>query len=431
MNILSIGGSDPSSGAGIQADIKAAAALGANCFSVITAVTSQNSVKFVGVEPVSPNAVEQQLSSILSDFEIDAINIGMVYDSKTIAKVHSKLKSLRIPITVDPVIKSTTRGNLLEKSAFSSFVRLLVPLARVITPNVKEAEILTGMKITSADDLERAARKLSHLGAKCVVITGHKFIKNKISEFVYEKGKQYSVSGKKINTETHGSGCNFAIALSYSLAQGKSVLESVKFAKEFALQAIKFSQPLGHGIKITSPKKDATKAELGAAISKFQNLEGVYSLIPEVQTNFVFSKHNAKSINDIVGVSGRIVKAGKRVIVAGDLEYGGSRHVASAVLTMQKKFPQIRSALNVKFDDKLIKKFQKDSVVASYDRTKEPTKSKLKENSSIVWGIQEAIKNFKQPPDIIYHRGDVGKEPMIIVFGKNPNDVLRKISKIL
>jgi hydroxymethylpyrimidine/phosphomethylpyrimidine kinase len=85
----------------------------------------------------------------------------------------------------------------------------------------------------------------------------------------------------------------------------------------------------------------------------------------------------------------------------------------------------------VKFDDKLIKKFQKDSVVASYDRTKEPTKSKLKENSSIVWGIQEAIKNFKQPPDIIYHRGDVGKEPMIIVFGKNPNDVLRKISKIL
>jgi hydroxymethylpyrimidine/phosphomethylpyrimidine kinase len=431
VNILSIGGSDPSSGAGIQADIKAAAALGANCFSVITAVTSQNSVKFVGVEPVSPNAVEQQLSSILSDFEIDAINIGMVYDSKTIAKVHSKLKSLRIPITVDPVIKSTTSGNLLEKSAFSSFVRLLVPLARVITPNVKEAEILTGMKITSCDDLERAARKLSHLGAKCVVITGHKFIKNKISEFVYEKGKQYSVSGKKINTETHGSGCNFAIALSYSLAQGKSVLESVKFAKEFALQAIKFSQPLGHGIKITSPKKDATKAELGAAISKFQNLEGVYSLIPEVQTNFVFSKHNAKSINDIVGVSGRIVKAGKRVIVAGDLEYGGSRHVASAVLTMQKKFPQIRSALNVKFDDKLIKKFQKDSVVASYDRTKEPTKSKLKENSSIVWGIQEAIKNFKQPPDIIYHRGDVGKEPMIIVFGKNPNDVLRKISKIL
>jgi hydroxymethylpyrimidine/phosphomethylpyrimidine kinase len=431
VNILSIGGSDPSSGAGIQADIKAATALGANCFSVITAVTSQNSVKFVGVEPVSPNAVEQQLSSILSDFEIDAINIGMVYDSKTIAKVHSKLKSLRIPITVDPVIKSTTSGNLLEKSAFSSFVRLLVPLARVITPNVKEAEILTGMKITSGDDLERAARKLSHLGAKCVVITGHKFIKNKISEFVYEKGKQYSVSGKKINTETHGSGCNFAIALSYSLAQGKSVLESVKFAKEFALQAIKFSQPLGHGIKITSPKKDAIKAELGAAISKFQNLEGVYSLIPEVQTNFVFSKHNAKSINDIVGVSGRIVKAGKRVIVAGDLEYGGSRHVASAVLTMQKKFPQIRSALNVKFDDKLIKKFQKDSVVASYDRTKEPTKSKLKENSSIVWGIQEAIKNFKQPPDIIYHRGDVGKEPMIIVFGKNPNDVLRKISKIL
>lgn len=431
VNILSIGGSDPSSGAGIQSDVRAASALGANCFSIVTAITSQSTTKFVDVEPVLSDTVGKQIDSVLSDFEIDVVNIGMVYDSKIIDVIHSKIKNQKIPIIIDPVIKSTTGGVLLKKSAVNSFKKLLIPLAHTITPNVSEAEILSGMKITKFDDLAKASRKLTQLGAKNVVITGHVFVKNKVSDFVYENGKYCSVSGKKVAAETHGSGCNFAIALAYSLAQKKPLLESVKFAKKFAYDAIKESEALGHGIKITNPKKDTIKAELSSAIRDFVSLGGVYLLIPEVQTNFVFAKQNAKSINDIVGVAGRIVKAGNRVIVAGDLEYGGSRHVASAVLAMQKKFPKIRSALNLRFDQETLRKFQKFSTTSSYDRTKEPAKSKLKENSTISWGIRETIKNSKHPPDVIYHMGDFGKEPMIIVFGKNPEDVVGKVSKIL
>lgn len=431
MNILSIGGTDPSSGAGIQSYIRAASILGANCFSVVTAITSQNSVRFSDVEAVSPKGVERQLDSILEDFDIDVINIGMVYDSKIIEKIHSKIKNQNALIVLDPVIKSTTDGTLLKKSALAAFKRLLLPLSFVITPNVKEAELLSGIRIAKFDDLVKAARKLASLGARNVVITGHIFTKNKISDFVYENGKQYSISGKKIKGESHGSGCNFAIALAYSIAQKKSISESVKFAKEFVYQAIKSSQGLGHGIKITNPKRDTIKAELRSAINEFENLNGIHTLIPECQTNFVFAKQNSKSLTDIVGVAGRIVRAGNKVVVAGDLEYGGSRHVATAVLTMQKKFPQIRAALNLRFDEKLIKKFQKTNKISSYDRTKEPLSSKLKENSSIVWGIQTAIKNSKYPPDVIYHKGDFGKEPMIIVFGKNPKEVITKISKVL
>jgi hydroxymethylpyrimidine/phosphomethylpyrimidine kinase len=431
VNILSIGGSDPSSGAGIQSDIKAASALGANCFSVVTAITSQNSAKFVGVEPVLSETVGKQIDSVLSDFEIDVINIGMVYDSKIIETIHSKIKNQKIPIIIDPVIKSTTGGVLLKKSAVNPFKKLLIPLAHTITPNVREAEILAGMKISKLDDLAKAARKLAQLGAKNVVITGHTFVKNMISDFVYEGKKQYSVSGKKVVEETHGSGCNFAIALAYSVAQKKPLLESVRFAKRFAYDAIRESQALGSGVKITSPKKDAIKEELSSAIRDFVSLNGVYLLIPEVQTNFVFSKQNPKSINDIVGVAGRIVRAGNRVVVAGDIEYGGSRHVASAVLAMQKKFPQTRSALNLRFDHDVLRRLQRFAKTSSYDRAKEPAKSKLREDSTISWGVQQAIKNSKHPPDIIYHKGDFGKEPMIIVFGKNPKDVVARVSKIL
>src|SRR5574338_85410 len=142
MNILAIGGSDPSSGAGIQSDIRAAASLGANCFSVVTAITAQNSKKFSFAESVSAKAVEFQIESVLSDFDVDVIVIGMVYDSAVIKKIHLVLKNTKIPIVLDPVIKSTTHGVLLKKEAMSVLKKSLVPISHIITPNVAEAEAL-------------------------------------------------------------------------------------------------------------------------------------------------------------------------------------------------------------------------------------------------------------------------------------------------
>lgn len=429
MNILCIGGSDPSSGAGIQSDIKAAAALGVNCFSVVTAVTAQNSKKFSYAESVSQKSIIAQLYSIFADFDVDAITISMVYDSATIQKIHSVLKHKKIPIILDPVIRSTTGGILLKKSASDWLKKLLIPMSYVVTPNVHEAEILSGVKIRRYDDLINAAKAI---GSKNVVITGHTFVKNKISDFVSEDGMHYSIPGEKIPGSNHGSGCNFAFAMAYAIAQKRKIRDSVVFAKQFTYDAIKLAQKLGGGIKLTRPTSDKIKSDLGKAISEFVNLEGTSSLIPECQTNFVFAKKNAKSLEDVAGVLGRIVKAGNRVVTAGNLEYGGSKHVASAVLTMQKKFPQLRSAINIRFDESLLNKFAKTkNKITSYDRTKEPKSYKLKEDTSISWGINYAIKNSTHPPDVVYHKGDWGKEPMILVFGKNPQDVVSKITKIL
>ncbi len=427
MNLLSIGGSDPSSGAGIQSDIKAFAELGAHGLTVVTAVTSQNTTSFGMVESVSQKILKNQIESVLSDFTIDGIKIGMVFNSRTIKTIYRQLCGLGVPIVVDPVIISTTGGTLLERSAIADFQRYLVPLATVITPNMSEAATLAGMRASS--NIEKVALAIQKMGARNVIITGIKR-DNKISDFVLSENTKYFVAGDKITSTNHGSGCNYSAAMTFAISDGRTIRQSVKFSKEFATNSIRNAKNIGKGIKITNVK-DSTISELSQAIDEFVEIRDIHKNIPECQTNFVYSKLRPKSTRDILGLSGRIVKVGKTVTVAGSLTYGGSEHVAAALLSVNKKFPKVCSAINLKYHDAIISKATRlDFIVSSYDRHKEPSEIK-RHDSTIKWGIQNAIKDSRIPPDVIYHRGDFGKEPMIIVFGDTPQNVLKKILKII
>jgi hydroxymethylpyrimidine kinase/phosphomethylpyrimidine kinase len=430
---LSIAGSDPSAGAGIQADLKTFAVLGVHGLTVITAITSQNTSKFSKVKEISSDMVQSQLESVLSDFNIDVIKIGMVYSSSIIKAIYSKLKETKIPIVLDPVFESTTGGVLLQNEALPLFKKLLVPLSFVITPNVPEAERLAGMKIRAPKDIRKAAAKIHRMGAENIVIKGGHLEGKNVTDFVLEKTKFYSFSGKRINRTTHGGGCNFSASLAASLAKGYSIKNAIKFAKEFSFKSIANSQKIGKGIFVTKiDKSDEIENELSNAISKFTNLKNVFKYIPEVQTNFVFSRKNPNSLNDILGVSGRIVKVGDSAIVTGSLKYGGSKHVGAAVLIMTKKFPSIRSAINIKYDKEFIKKaISKKLSVSHYERLSEPSKTRIKEGHTISWGIKNAIKDSTKPTDLIFHKGDLGKEPMILIFGTTPNQVLGKLNKII
>ncbi len=434
MNLLSIAGSDPSSGAGIQSDVKVFTSLGAHALTAITSITSQNTTKFGKVESISSKMIKNQIDSVFSDFKIDAIKIGMVYNSDTIKAIYSKLSKIKIPIILDPVLKSTTGGVLLKNEALDDYRKFLLPIAFIITPNLSEASILSEIKIKNKQDLHECALKIKKYGAKNIVITGISLGKNIISDFVMDGKKIYSVPGKKLKQINHGSGCNFSAALTIAIARGDTLHKAVKFAKKYTYDSIINSKKIGKGVTITHSKwkSDKNKKILEEAINNFKNLKKIYSIIPECQTNFVYSKRKIKSTKDVLGVSGRIVKAGKDIVVAGSLQYGGSKHVASALLELNRKFPQTRSAVNVKYNSNLVKRCKKKSlVVQSYDRNKEPNKVKRKENSSISWGIKLAIKNSTKPPDIIYHKGDFGKEPMIMIFGNNPSEVVEKVAKIL
>ena len=432
MNLLSIGGSDPSGGAGIQSDVKTFGLFNTHCLTVITAITSQNTSNFGMIEPVSPKILKDQLESVMSDFKIDGVKIGMVYNSQTIKILHRKLKNIKIPIVIDPIIKSTTGGFLIEKSAMADFQKLLIPLATMITPNRYEAEILSKKKINKKNTLERIGKILQKMGARNVAITGIETKEGFISDFIQEKNNSYFVSGNKISKINHGSGCNYSAAITFALANHKNIRETIRFAKKFTYNSIKNARIHGKGMAITNiQEKDIINSKLTDAINKFAEIKNIYKTIPECQTNFVYSRQKPKSIKDILGISGRIVKSGREVTVAGNLTYGGSKHVATAVLTMNKKFPNICSAINLKYQNSIISKIKKSKfIVSSYNRKKEPKNVKYK-NSSVEWGIKNAIKKITTEPDVIYHKGDFGKEPMIIIFGTTPDNVLEKILKII
>ena len=430
MNLLSIGGSDPSSGAGIQSDIKVFSKLDIHCLTVITAITGQNTSNFGMVEPVSKNILENQLESIITDFKIDGIKIGMVYNSEIIKTLYHHLKKLKIPIVVDPVIKSTTGGMLIEKAAIIDFKKFIIPLATIITPNKFEAEILTKMKINSINTPEKIAKKIQRMGAKNIVITGIKIKNKKISDFVLEKNKKYYITDKEISKINRGSGCIHSASVLYSIVKNKNIKKALEFAKKNTFNSIKNSKKIGKGIAITN-MEESNEIKLLNSINEFTKIKNIYKNIPECQTNFVYSKQKPKSIKEILGISGRIVKSGEEVIVAGDLAYGGSKHVATALLTVNKKYSKIQSAINVKYKNDTISKIKKLKLTTyDYDRNHEP-KNVKNGGSTIEWGIKNAIKNSTKPPDIIYHKGDFGKEPMIIVFAETPDIVIKKILKII
>jgi len=431
MNMLSIGGSDPSSGAGIQNDVRTAQLLGIHCFTVITAITSQNTARYSATDSVPPETILSQIESVTSDFEIDVIKIGMVYDSKTIAVLHDALKSPKAPIVVDPVMKSTTGGCLLKKEALEDFRKKIVPMARVITPNVEEAEAISGIKMTKKSEAERISSRISTMGAENVIITGIDE-NGRIADYVKTKSRKQRIVSGKIMTENHGGGCTFSSALAVAIARGDSVFNAARFANEFARKSIIGARRVGKGVRMTEQKMQSKiKDELAGGISKFVEMGNAHRAIPECQTNFVFSKDGPRGIKDIAGIAGRIVRAGDGVVVAGEVGFGGSRHVAAAVLETNRKFPEIRSGINVKYDVKTLNKLRaKKLKVLSYDRAQEPASVKKKENSSVAWGIRSAIAKTESAPDVIFHKGDVGKEPMILVFGEDPQEVVGKIEGV-
>ena len=251
-----------------------------------TAITSQNTRKFSSVEPVSPKAIANQIESIFSDFKIDAIKIGMVYNSAIIKAIYSKLRRIGIPIILDPVIKSTTGGILLKPSSISDYKKLLIPIGYAITPNKSEAEILSGIKIKTKKDLMKCAQKIRKFGVKNVIITGTELSKGKISDFILENKRSNIITSKKILKKNHGSGCTFSSTLAFCISNGKNITESLEFAHAYTLQSIKNAEKIGKGVPITKiEKRDSIKTTLSNAVKQFTQIKNVYSFIPEVQTN--------------------------------------------------------------------------------------------------------------------------------------------------
>lgn len=438
---LSIAGSDSGAGAGIQADLKMFSALDVYGCTAITAITAQNTKQVAEIFEIAPSMVEQQIRSVLIDMRPNAIKIGMVYSSPIIDAVYRSLKKTsKIPIVLDPIFAAGTGAKLLRTEAYKSFVSKLIPLCSLITPNRMEAEKLADTVIKTETDAIEAARKIKKLGAENVIVKRGHFGSAYVTDLLLDsKGKILKFPNPRLKIkEIHGSGCNFSSAVTAYLAKDMSLAEACKMANEYVHIAIRNAVTIGKGLPIANPLsviyRDASRyrtlAELQQAAEQVTMLDGFYRLIPETQTNFAYALLDAVDISDVAAVRGRIIKIENTAAPASCIKFGASSHVASAIIAYMSINPDFRSAINIRFDERIVKVCKSLFSVASYDRTKEPKKIKRKEGSSVAWGILAALS--KNPrADVIYHTGDVGKEPMITLFGRNPPKVVNKIKAIL
>lgn len=247
--VLTIAGSDCSGGAGIQADIKTITAHKMYAMSAITALTAQNTTGVYGVLPVSPEFVAQQLDCIFSDIRPDAVKIGMVSNGEIIRIIAEKLVEYQAcNIVVDPVMVATSGGRLMVDDAAQALESLLFPLADLITPNIPEAESLSGIsEIHTAQEMLRAARVLETKAKGAVLLKGG-HLPDSADDLLCQKGKEIWICGKHIDTDnTHGTGCSLSSAIACGLAEGLSMEESVRDAKAYITAAMTTGLNLGRG----------------------------------------------------------------------------------------------------------------------------------------------------------------------------------------
>jgi hydroxymethylpyrimidine/phosphomethylpyrimidine kinase len=249
--VLTIAGFDPSSGAGVTADIKTIAAHGCYGVACITALTVQSTTGVRRVEIVDAGLVAELLTELVSDVEIVAVHVGMLGSAKVVQAVADFLAANKMPnVVLDPILKSSSGANLLDSAGVRLLNNNFLRLATIVTPNIDEASALTGMTVTDPDQMRAAARRLHEMGASAVVITGGHLEKAiDLLSFTGKRGIEQELfkSARLKSNSTHGTGCAFATALACHLAVGRGLPEAVLLAKAYVAAAISHAHPLGRG----------------------------------------------------------------------------------------------------------------------------------------------------------------------------------------
>ena len=255
---MTIAGLDPSGGAGIVADIKTFSRFGCFASAAISSVTFQNTTGVFGAEHQTAESVRKQVEAVLDDYEVAAVKTGMLPTGEIIETVADIISERKLTnVVVDPVVRSTSGYDLIDDAALTALIEKLFPLADLITPNIPEAERITKMEITSAKDIEEAAKIMRELGARNVLIKGGHGVNAECRVQNAElKARDYLVIGSEVSvfeaeyietTATHGTGCTLAAAITANLALDKSLAEAVRISKEFVTEAIRTAPHIGKG----------------------------------------------------------------------------------------------------------------------------------------------------------------------------------------
>ncbi|RLE00286.1 MAG: bifunctional hydroxymethylpyrimidine kinase/phosphomethylpyrimidine kinase [Aquificota bacterium] len=439
--LLTIAGSDPSGGAGIQQDLRVFAQLGCHGMAAIAALTIQNTTGVKGFVSVEPQFLREQVEFLFQDVMPQVVKTGMLGSVENVEVVAQCLQGRGIPLVVDPVLVATS-GDPLFEGAKGAFLEHLFPLATVVTPNAHEAGALTGMEVKTLEDMKEAARRLKARGPQWVLIKGGDLEGKEVVDLLYggDGFHHFAHPRVSLSDKSHGTGCAFASTLAVFLARGLDMIqayrESLKLVELYLMGAV----PLGKGAVPANPlvvgERNRARCRvldrLARALEILESLEGGGILVPEVQINLCEAIPLARGHQDVAGIRGRVVRWGEKMRAVGCPAFGASRHVANIVLTAMRFDPSVRAAMNVKYKREWISILESSPLeVASFSRAEEPAEVKEREGSTLEWGVNKVCSSLGRVPDIIYDEGDIGKEPMIRVLGRDALNVVEKARIIL
>jgi hydroxymethylpyrimidine kinase / phosphomethylpyrimidine kinase / thiamine-phosphate diphosphorylase len=432
--VLTIAGSDSVGGAGVEADLKAIASMGGHGEVSLTAVTAQNTSRVLDIFPLPPEQVVAQIEAVVQDARPDAVKTGMLHSAETVRAISPLLSDLGSSLVIDPVLFAGVGAALHKEGLIAAIIEDLLPLAKVITPNKEEAETLSGMTITDEDSRDKVGWKLLDMGPKAVLLKGGHLGGDMSIDTLYTKEWTLELASPRLDRNVHGAGCTLSSFIACGLAQGLDVREAVKGAKHRIFDSIAMSLPIGRGLDCINPMATLYKESMRPAV-----LESVRSAVatieermppmhvPEVGMNLAYALPFPQGYDELCGVEGRLVRTGDRIGRAGEVRFGGSRHIARVVMSAMNVDPASRCAMNVRFREETVEMLRSSGLsIGSFDRKDEPEMA-----SSMEWGTTEAIKGSGHVPDVIFDRGGVGKEPMIRVLGRDPEQVLSKVKVLM
>ncbi len=439
---MTIAGSDSIGGAGIQADLKTFAAFGVYGTSAITAVTAQNTFGVTKSMVMPGDMVYEQIRVVAEDSGVDAAKTGMLGNAEVIEAVAKAVDDFGFPLVVDPVMVAKSGARLLDRDAVEVLKEKLIPRATLVTPNLDEVRELVGVEVHGVEDMERVARAVAEeTGCRAVLVKGGHLTGDRAVDVLYDGRVFHRFESPAHLGCFHGTGCSLSSAIAANLALGRDLLDAVKTAKEFIIAGIRYAVKAGRNCDSVNAaaimERDAIAwrmlAEMREAVSELLKLEGLERLIPEVGMNLAYAMPPvyAKAEGDVIAIEGRITRGVRGPVCSERFEFGASRHLARAVLTYMRFFPDYRSVINVRFDEDLVELLSGRFVVSSYDRRDEPEDIRRREGATIPWGVESAIRRAGRRPDAVFHRGDVGKEPMVLLFGRSPAEVVNAVAEIL
>jgi hydroxymethylpyrimidine/phosphomethylpyrimidine kinase len=437
--VLSIAGSDSSGGAGVQADLKTILSLGGYGMSVITAVTAQNTLGVQSVVAMDPEMVALQLESVLSDMGSDSVKTGMLVNEEIVKVVADKIARYKIEkVVVDPVMYSKRGSVLLDDEGRKALVKKLFPRCYLLMPNIPEAEVLTGRKISDLEDMKRAAKGLQKMGPKNVLVKGGHMLESAV-DVLHDGSQHYEFATQRVRTlHTHGTGCTLASAVATLLARGLSLTDSIDQAKRYLYRALRFSLGIGKGIgpinhfaSITSEMgRTHVIEELDKAVESLKRLN-VGHLVPEVQSNLAYAIPFAESVHDVASFPGRIIRMVNTVATLAGARFGASRQIHHLVLAAMEYDQDRRAAMTIVYSEALVNRIKGlGYTVAEFDRSRTPPDLEQEEGSTLARGVKDVMEELGLVPDAIFDRGAVGKVPLIRLFARDPASIVNLIAKL-